>query len=935
MFGFPIEFAAPAMLAALVILPLIWWLLRLTPPQPREQTFPPLRLLLEITKKEETPARMPWWLTALRLLLAGLIVVALADAILRSTGADGGIAGDGPVLLHVENSWASAHNFSERREAVQILLSELSNEGRPVALSVSSEGGARGFSPEPAASFEPIAEAMEPGAYGPNRAVIAERLELAGDGAFSAVIWLSDGLEAPGTKALTAQFDRIAGSVVHFDATDGLFAVSNPRNTADALTIDIHRPFSGDSNLMTVSAFDQEGRVIGSANAPFGNASTVAQAEFAIPSELRNEITRLVVDGANTAGATYLIDDRWQRRSVGMLSGGRYDDAQPLLNPLHFITAALAPYADLVEPGALNLNQAVPDLVSQRVPMIIMADIGTLPGTTEDEILDWISDGGTLVRFAGPRLAAAPDPLTPVRLRQGGRVLGGSLSWETPQALGGFSAESPFASLAVPEDVTVERQILAQPDNDLPGKTWAWLEDGTPLITAEQIGRGRLVLFHVSADTRWSNLPISKSFLELLRQLARTSVPLPPAESAESGEETRISETALPPYRILSGFGQLTAPGNSVLPYSPQPGQNAATVQNPAGLYGSADGAVALNILAADAAPAPLSATDLAGFETRTYGERDSLPLTEWFLLAAFILGVIDALVVLWMGGAGRLKMRGAATAVIPVAIALTALPPGTADAQTTAPWEAALTTRIAYVLTGNPELDGITETGLSGLSLYAAMRTALEPGHPVGVDIERDELAFFPVLYWAIDPDGLMPSERGLSRIDAFMKNGGSVIFDTRDQVQRLPAQGMMAANNTPAAQRLQAILQRLDIPRLAPVPQDHVLTKTFYLLDTFPGRWSGSPLWVEAIPERDEDDIRPARAGDGVSSILITANDFAGAWALSADGTPLLPTSPGGERQREYAFRAGVNILMYALTGNYKADQVHVPALLERLGQ
>jgi len=79
----------------------------------------------------------------------------------------------------------------------------------------------------------------------------------------------------------------------------------------------------------------------------------------------------------------------------------------------------------------------------------------------------------------------------------------------------------------------------------------------------------------------------------------------------------------------------------------------------------------------------------------------------------------------------------------------------------------------------------------------------------------------------------------------------------------------------------------------------------------------------------------LTPARGGDGVSSIIITSNDLAGAWATRPDGQPMLPMVPGEARQREFAFRAGVNIVMYTLTGNYKADQVHVPALLERLGQ
>jgi hypothetical protein len=110
-------------------------------------------------------------------------------------------------------------------------------------------------------------------------------------------------------------------------------------------------------------------------------------------------------------------------------------------------------------------------------------------------------------------------------------------------------------------------------------------------------------------------------------------------------------------------------------------------------------------------------------------------------------------------------------------------------------------------------------------------------------------------------------------------------------------------------------------------------VLTKSFYLLDNFPGRWDGGPLWVEARSGSAE----PGQAvrADGVSSIIVTSNDFAGAWARDDSGRPIFPVVPGGEMQREMAYRTGVNIVMYALTGNYKADQVHLPALLERLGQ
>jgi hypothetical protein len=139
----------------------------------------------------------------------------------------------------------------------------------------------------------------------------------------------------------------------------------------------------------------------------------------------------------------------------------------------------------------------------------------------------------------------------------------------------------------------------------------------------------------------------------------------------------------------------------------------------------------------------------------------------------------------------------------------------------------------------------------------------------------------------------------------------------------------------NSPGEQTLRRLAAKLDLPPLEPVPADHVLTKAFYLLREFPGRWDGGKLWVEALPPADPGAAAaPARGGDGVSPVIIGGNDWAAAWATDAQGRPLVDVAPGGGRQRELAIRFGINLVMYTLTGNYKADQVHVPALLERLG-
>jgi hypothetical protein len=217
----------------------------------------------------------------------------------------------------------------------------------------------------------------------------------------------------------------------------------------------------------------------------------------------------------------------------------------------------------------------------------------------------------------------------------------------------------------------------------------------------------------------------------------------------------------------------------------------------------------------------------------------------------------------------------------------------------------------------------------LSGLTDFLSQRSSIEAESPMGIDIERDEIVFFPLIYWPVTPDSEVPTEQTLAKIDRFMKTGGTIFFDTRDADSDLSG---ITGEVGPATLALRRILENLDIPPLETVPPEHVITKAFYLLQSFPGRWADGRLWVEASQSAA---LGLEGRADGVSSIVIGSNDFAAAWAVGTDGRPLFPVVPGGERQREFAYRTGLNIVMYAMTGNYKTDQVHVPALLERLGQ
>lgn len=936
MSALPFAFAYPAILGALVTLPVIWWLLRLTPPRPKAEVFPPLRILATVLKREETPAQSPWWLTLLRMLLAAAVILAIADPVFNPRASS--IAPGGPLVLFIDNGWATAPDWERRVETAEALIDDADSASLPVSIAFTADPSNDALAGTAAVARERL-RAAEPRPLVPDRQRAFAALRAALDGVKPGTLaFLTDGAAANDNDATVRQLADLQPAQLRLIASDATqtVAITDANNAADAMTVTATRLDSASAATLPLTAQDAQGRAIASGSVSFQPGQSVASGSITAPFEMRNDFARVSIDNHPTAGAVQLLDDGFKRRRVVLLSGEASDSLQPLLSPLYYIQRALQPYADLIEPNATNLATSIPDLLAQNPSVIVMADIGRLPQETYEPLQRWINNGGTLIRFAGPRLAAAPadDPLVPVTLRQGERALGGALSWAEPQPLAEFPNFGPFAGMARPTDVTVKRQVLAEPTPDLAERTWASLADGTPLVTVKPMNAGRIVLFHVSAEATWSDLPISGNFVEMLRRIVQLS--RSGGVTSQSGGATTAD--ALPPFRLLTAKGALTTETGAARPLI----QNAkaapvAGFENPPGLYGSEEGFTALNVLPQNAELKPLDASGVTLVREGLIGGETWSAKPSLFLIA-FLLLLADSLIVMLMSGAFS-RVRPAARTAAMIAVAACAaflVQPGQSRADDSKPGDDQIfqrldNTHLAYVVTGEPEVDRISQRGLEGLTQYLTFRTTLEPSAPVGLDITKDELAFYPIIYWPISATAPMPSAASINRIDAYMRSGGTVLFDTRDQFSALDNSGGTSANG----ERLQQILANLDIPPLEPVPSDHVLTKSFYLLSSFPGRYAGSPLWIEARQDNRSGNAKSAATADGVSPILITGNDFAGAWAVDDNGVPILPTVPPDEAQREYAYRSGVNIMMYMLTGNYKTDQVHIPALLERLGQ
>ncbi len=988
-----LAFLNPALLAGLLALPLIYWLLRTVPPAPRRVEFPATRILVGIENKEKQPSKTPWWLTLIRLLAAALLILALAEPVLNPNRQTA-VSGNGPVAIVVDNSWAASSGWSERTRMIDRLITEAEAQGRPVVIAPTAlTAKSPVFKIEAAAQARSSAAAIVPQPFAPDRMLTAKALEttLAGTTAGSSLIWITDGIDHDGTTAQFAEKAAAlahAGSAIVIDIPSGQEALglSASLGQGGRLETDVVRA-AGAARQGAVHAFSARGQRLAESRFNFAVNETRATLRFDMPLELRNQVTRVEVAGERSAGAVHLLDARAQWHRIGILSGASREQAQPLLAPLYYVERALAPFAELAKSEDANLAVAVEDLMKRNISILLLADIGTLSGALKERVDNWVKKGGVLIRFSGSRLEKGGDDLLPSPLRVGGRALGGALSWSTPQPLGAFTDDSLFAGLAIPADVLVNRQVLAEPGRIGPDvKSWARLKDGTPLVTAAKRGDGQIVLFHVTANSEWSSLPISGLFVEMLRRIAtlgKAGGVSGEATIADNKDTTTTTQNenaeVLPPLQVLDGFGLLKAPPPTAESIAASKINDAKpSAINPPGYYGPQASPRALNLISTKTVLKPLPALPSA-FERRAYESGTAKPLKPTLMGLALALLFADILAVLALNGGLSALSRAVATRsaawLLIASFAGLLLPTTHADAQNNpggpirpfspndlnrqpgtffgsplltgpaapqrtpatgadaTPINATAKVSLGYVLSGDAAADQTSQQGLTGLIRYLTAKTAVEPGEASAVNIQNDEIAFYPILYWPVLQNARPLNDKTLAKIDAYMKQGGMIIFDTRDAGTALPAGFGLQVQG--GGNPLQRLLGTLDIPRLEPVPESHVLTKSFYLLRQFPGRFDNGQLWVEAEAPADSNQGRQARRVDGVSSILVTSNDFASAWALDERSRPLFPVVPGGETQREIAFRVGVNIVMYALTGNYKADQVHIPALLERLGQ
>ncbi|RKK00114.1 hypothetical protein D6Z83_27895, partial [Pseudoroseomonas wenyumeiae] len=439
--------------------------------------------------------------------------------------------------------------------AAQAALDTASREGRRAALLTTAPTdtpeSTRPSALMPAEELRARVTALRPKSWAPDRAAALAGFQSwrqNNSGALS-TLWLADGLEhqAEGDGSTPLAEALAAAGPLTLARTENRATrlLLPPRAEPDRLLVSLRQTPAPAGGQATVLARTGDGRALASTTIDLPAGATAGEAALELPLEIRNQVVRLDLDEDESAGAAVLLDERFRRRPVGLVGPAQSGTDTPLIGALYYLERSLSPTAEL-------RSGSIEQLLARQLSVLVLADRPVSEGREREALDRWVREGGTLVRFAGPRLAEHPDSLLPVRLRAGERQLGGSLSWEQPQHMAPFPDSSPFAGLVPPAEVTVSTQVLAEPDPRLSERSWARLADGTPLVTAETRGAGRIVLFHVTANAEWSNLPLSGLFPDMLRRLVALS-------SGVAGAE---GSAPLAPVENMDGFGRLgPAPG--------------------------------------------------------------------------------------------------------------------------------------------------------------------------------------------------------------------------------------------------------------------------------------------------------------------------------------------------------------------------------------
>ncbi len=921
----PVAFAEPWLLLSLMGVPLVWFMLRTMPPVPNTYKFSALWLITQSQSSRQFTDRAPLWIVIIRLTYISLLIIALANPKMHSFQH---LNGSHPLLIVIDNGWASGSGWQQRSQTANKLISAAELKKKDIFVATTArepDRKSRLAGPLTVSEALLLVDQIIPKPWSIDPLFLTQDKVKKQLPRYFETHWISDGIFNSKKFHVIEHLKKYGPVLLLQNKSLGPTIISYIKHKGLTLQATVMRSTAELEGKTKLSAVNKDNRVITTSNITFKKGELTKTVEVRLPEKKKNEINRFVLQNEANAAAVYLVDESLKKVSVGIATRINSQSPHPLLNEVFYLKTALSD-SSYTKKGTLD------KLSKKNIPIILVPDAYQISIEEKANIRKWVEAGGTLIRFSGPNLAAnlegeseeANDSLIPVKLRGRERAFGGSLSWQQPLNITTFNRNSPLSNLPRYKDVLVRRQLLATPAPTLKQQTWASLSDGTPIITAKNKGDGRIILFHTTATPEWSDLVISGQFVEMLQRLIKSK-----RTRANSAYLSNLSAL-----KLLDGFGQLRVPPTSdiIIPNIGLAKKLKPGPIHPPGFYGSSSAPAAFNL--------SLTAKDIKsetviprGIETSNFDLVNVVNLSAHLFYLALGLLLIDTLIILFLNNdrinffTKTLPKVSLLFLIILLGIFVDIISNSAlADSKLSSADRFALTassqTRLVFAKSGTHETDVLSLSALRTLTDALRERTAASLGDPLGVNIESDDLAFFNILFCPLSALKEPLSINVQNRLNNFMDNGGILFIDSQNAIESRRS----VREITSLVPKLRAIGPHLNIFPLVPITRQHTLMRSFYILKSFPGRFSNEILWVRNRQFSKFGELTPIIAG---------TNDWIRAWAKNKQGDFVFSMSQKAHSQRELSIRFGINLVIYALTGNYKSDQLHTNNILKRIAK
>lgn len=942
-------FLFPWFLLSFLGLPILWRFLRHNPPKPKKEKFTYFYLLKFIKKNDKLVEKPFIPLLLLRLFLVSLIIFSFSHPLQKPKALV--LKSDNDLLFLIDNSWCEQAHWKEKIEEAYAFFNNLPKDKKIYFIPTIEDKKIIEKNlkePDSIKSVKNKISSLEVQPLTVNRLEIFQKIaqNFKDHQGSIDIIYFTDGLKYQNDKKAFEILKKLNPKKFIIQQFSGkeLYALTNLTQENQSFKVTIKRYLKNlnslkDTNL-SLSALDLQGRVIAKTTAQFIRKEKETHAIFSIPLEIRNKVVAIKIDNQMNAGSIFLLGSQYKRNHIVLFSLPLHEIPNPLLSPFYYLAKALEENNDLTYLKNASFSENISDILLQNPDIIFLDDRILADNENSRKLKNFVENGGTLVRFAGPKLAKSPekDILLPIKLRNRTRVLDSNFRMGNALSIERFSSKSPFKEMEIPKDLKIYRQILPQISSEMQERIWIFLDDGTPFLSAKKEKNGWFFFVHTSLNEKWSNLALNNFFIPFLKQLTNLTVSQSSLPSFKKGtsQNTKKEKISLYPWRIINKYGDLTS-ANDTLPISDIDfDKKDPSFHHEAGLYKYKNDLYPFNLFKEKQNLESIIIPEYFNAEIITNegkSAKDFLPFLAFLVMIFFLIDYFYNL-------KKEFFLRGKITPLFSKFIFLflsfyiyNQASPMILDAKALdmveeRNIEAARKTHLAYIITGDEELDETSKLGLESLTEFIIQKTTISPGKVHGLDLEKDDLSFYPLIYWPINAHQKILSKEVIEKINFYMQYGGTILFDTGDQFEK--SNFLSQDKTTNASQNLQKILSQLNVPPLGKVTKDNVLSRSFYLMPNFPGLYSASPLWC--VSDKDPEQKEFLEQRDEVSPLLITANNLAAAWAKLQNGEYKYPLIEDQPRQRLWAFRGGINLILYVLTGSYKSDQYHVKSLLDR---